>query len=537
MMHSQGTEEVYETGPSSPLPVGRRRTSTSASSEADEGFVFSGDIETASLVPSLLAAQRVFGPASQRGGTAASSGSGSGGGKAARRGSLITSSSLSFDEIGAAAETPLQTLRRLLFETKDLVDDLLRDAPPAAENLVTSDIHQLRKTAAKVDDAAKRLDRNNAPTSALQRDHDLALLHQHIENARQGIVAHTAPQHQHPAAPRSYAAALSPKANPTSPAVSPIPASMTVGAPLSVQTDAQQQQATTNSALQYDLYFQSGPSTSNMLFADDLLHIEQRISALERLVGNSAAPSSTSLLDDIQELDSTLTLLTTPHALARLSRRIQTITSQIDRTIRLRRRILAKHQRLRDNTSSSSSDEAPSDPEDDDADYSLEKEGGSSSPTKESAVTQLIDLELSSRRAEDEKRVGYLFSTLTDRLDPLSNTIPDLLTRLKGLALLNAEISAGTVRETVAGVEKEQGGVVLEKLESVRDGMGRCRAGIREGAKEGAGRFDEMEKRVRELVQVIEERFGGRPMKGAVGVPVVVQPVVDAMGGGDTNGN
>ncbi|KAJ3020789.1 UNVERIFIED_CONTAM: hypothetical protein HDU68_009967 [Siphonaria sp. JEL0065] len=570
MIRSQATEDNFEAGPSSPPPTGKRRMSHSSSVgsdfDDDNVNVFFGsasattEIVTEPLVASVALAQRIF--------AAPSSASASVTGKGAVRSSegRGVSSSVRDEETRAdettlangasvADETPFATLRRLLFETRSLVAELVDSGPssnPAANHATT---HSLRVTAKKVDAALAQLanqsNSSNPKESSLAIAENTNALRAHIEHAKLGRAVAAKPR-SYAGAVSSYASAVvspitSPRLNPTAiPFIpSPIHHQQQVQAPPQLQQVQQQYPPlpATSSSIQYDLYYQpptssssSTTATNNIIFADDILDIERRIASLERLVGNTASSSSssnsvttTSILDDIQDLDSTLTLLTTPHALARLSRRIQTISGQIDRTVRLRRRIIAQQQKQRrrvtgggDSSFSDYSDDDEDEVDDDEHDL----DPNNTNQPKESAVNQLIEHEMESRRAEDERRAGYLFNALSDRLDPLSSTIPSLLARLKGLKILNSEISGTTVRETMNEVENEQNGLILQKFDKVRNGMGRIRVQMRQGAKEGARRFEEIEKQVSELVVAIEARFGGEHQRGLkrTSVPPAVPP-------------
>ncbi|KAJ3073934.1 hypothetical protein HDU99_001822, partial [Rhizoclosmatium hyalinum] len=472
LVRSQATEEVYETGPTSPAQSKRRGSQTSIISDSgDNGDMGPGEfggapeIDAGSLVPSAAQAARLFASASAS--KAGSSGAARGtrvGVARTVRGDTVPQGPLDQQQqqqqqlpTDTSSETPLQTLRRLLFETRELVGELLEAPPPAAQDAsLVAAVRQtpanaLRLTAANVDRNIALLSAQHTDEggSQLNQAEKLKALQTHINNAKENRlpIRSSATPNRSYAGAVSYASAVlgaassqtSPKQIPTSPRVSTVgmnslsmsgafsplaqpsvmsptspssSASPPVASPPRISPPTAGIPAPVSSSIQYDLYYQTGANPSNstasnsIVFADDVLDIERRIGALERLVGNSAAGStaSSSLLDDIQDLDSTLTLLTTPHALARLSRRIQTITSQIDRTVRLRRRIMAQQQKQRRKFTSLNDDpSSSSDPDNDD-----ETDPTASSPdqpaTTESAVNQLIELEMESRRAEDERR-------------------------------------------------------------------------------------------------------------------------------------
>ncbi|KAJ3135784.1 hypothetical protein HK100_002329 [Physocladia obscura] len=570
------------------------------------------DIVRQPLVPSAAEAQRLFGPARQSNSTA----SANAGAVFPFAGSAAFTFSLpalhrrdnhhraeqqqqqqqptapEVAPVKESVETPLQTLRRLLFETKELVNDLLDtgatsastppqppqqqpSSPPtrrltaqsatsiSASTTATSTstptpATTLHETAARVDrqlaflmaNSAAAADDATLPQSQLAKHELLAALLANLRNAKLNAQPTSANSVPSPRSYPSYASAVvrSPPlvnnniniASNNNPFAQPhlggqIAASVFSSAQLaSLSTPADSQ------SLQYDIYYQTTPNGPGVgidtVFSDDFFEIERRVAVLERVVGSSAASSALlsfessanasslsssssstqqqhqqSLLDEIAELDSTLTLLTTPHALARLSRRVQTITGQIERTVNLRRRIISDQQKLLKRRARLDSRTIFDSDTDDESDEETLEEKRNPAPRGEAAVNELVEHEMEQRRAEDERRVGYLFSTLTDRLDPMASTIPLLAQRLKGLKLLNAEISGTAVRETLTQVETEQDGLISEKFEKVNHAMAKIRVSIRQGAKIGYKRFEGIERGVHELVNVIDERFGVIP--------------------------
>ncbi|KAJ3210607.1 hypothetical protein HDU83_003865 [Entophlyctis luteolus] len=639
MIRPPTTEITFEAGPETPLPTGRIRRRRRRSSysfvgsprgdgdssghddddDADDGDfndgnsehrnVFGGaaDIVTQPLIPTMAQVQRIFGGVTSQVHPAVATPvlrprqlKGENADSAAGAFSATSIPAMNAGSAGTVGtETPLQTLRRLLFETKELVSDILAATPPApppAASIAskynrTTPASVLEATAARVETQLELLhaQQTNLEGTSLAQAEALRALKTHITHAKENRLPpprqHMAPSDLHPQ--RSYAAVaahrtqqghaqsahpsssslLSPStpASPGASPLSPLTAFPHSNAPPHVRAPSLSTISTTaapqpiTNTLQYDLYYQANPSGagigSSTLFADDFFEIERRVAVLERLVGlNGTTTASTTgaasndttaalalsqsasttqaqlqlpfggqtILDEISDLDSTLTLLTTPHALARLSRRIQTMTSQMQRTVNLRRRIIAdqeKQERRRARLSSSLSmfdSSSASDSEDRDSNASSEDDGGGgvrkeSTPRGDAAVAALVDHEMEQRRAEDEKRVGYLFSTLNDRLDPMAATIPLLLQRLKGLKILNSEISGTTVRETLNEIENEQAGVIGEKVEKVKNGIARIRVNIRQGAKIAHKRFEGIEKGVNELVNVIDVKFGSIP--------------------------
>ncbi|KAJ3266522.1 hypothetical protein HDU77_000623 [Chytriomyces hyalinus] len=547
-IRSQASEQVYETPDAVAVEVGYQHEDVSVQ-PVDEM------IETSTVIPSKAAVQRLFGKsasatsasiATQR--TSRRTG--------ARPSAAVVQSALEHHSRANQSqsvsvpgdrttdlETPLQTLRRLIFETRQLTEDLLDSSSAsgvsvsAANVLPTPPSSRLIDTAKTIESSLAiltnplALSQGNADGNLLTNQPSI-LQQTEMYNALANNIIHakeraaTAGRSASP--PRSYAAAVlhtaapSPKVPATPmPAASPKLLPTTFASPRgSASSLAYQPSPPTragsmdnsgppilpsapasniwSNSIQYDLYFQS----ANASFGDEILELERKIGALERLVGGTAAgisDGSVSLLDEISDLDSTLTLLTTPHALARLSRRIQTISGQLERTVTLRRRIIAERQRANRRSYRSDLDDFDSGDENNEEGHP----GGEAA-----AVNELVEVEMEARRAEDERKVGYLFGCLGDRLDPMAATIPVLLARLKGLKLLNAEISSQTVREAISEIEEEQNTVLVERFARVKEGMSRVRTGIRKGARSGVERFEIVEKGVRELVEKVEEVCG-----------------------------
>ncbi|KAI8616698.1 hypothetical protein BC830DRAFT_1116979, partial [Chytriomyces sp. MP71] len=586
-VRSQATEEVYETA--DPAPLVTRVEVDAALEETGLGALSVDGIDATPLLAMPAShKQRIFG-ANSSVSVAEKTSSNSSAARFKRRPNasvvreaLDHHSRSNMNGQGQGSdhlETPLQTLRRLIFETRELTEDML-DAqhsgpiPSIADSLPPPPSDELLSTARELETSLALLSNplalsggggsainNPHASSALQQTEIFAALAANIQHAKERQTRNVSP-------PRSYAAAAaihshsssshhahlpgaaSPNKVPGTPmgigpqtaAVSPSMTAMGLGtSPRASASQMVVAGSATGSAfpmpspvmragsiesigsnvgihgqnalpstpapsiwsnsIQYDLYFQPGNTT----FGDDVLELERRIGALERLVGGTAtgvSDGSTSLLDEITELDATLTLLTTPHALARLSRRIQTISGQLERTVTLRRRIIQERQRANRRSYLSATSDFDDNSSDSDANGAGD-EGG-----EEEAVNELVEAEMEARRAEDERKVGWLFGCLGDRLDPMATTIPVLLARLKGLKLLNAEVSSQTVREAMAEIENEQNGIIVERFTRVKEGLARIRTGIRKGARGGVERFEGVEKGVRELIEKVEEVCG-----------------------------
>ncbi|KAL0080124.1 hypothetical protein J3Q64DRAFT_1810248 [Phycomyces blakesleeanus] len=176
--------------------------------------------------------------------------------------------------------------------------------------------------------------------------------------------------------------------------------------------------------------------------------IDERIAKIEKLVGTSAGqgpedmPSglaSTTLINSMAKLEQQITILAQPRQLEMVARRIKVLNSELDRLNELK-------SGRKENTSS--------------LNFSLH-------PTSTTAGVQSATTSAEGQNKEAagglsneaEEKVNHLFATM-EKIDPLLNLTPALLTRLKALQGLHTE--ASTFGRSVKVISDEQSQMTQE---------------------------------------------------------------------------
>ncbi|KAI9258822.1 Dynamitin-domain-containing protein [Phascolomyces articulosus] len=192
--------------------------------------------------------------------------------------------------------------------------------------------------------------------------------------------------------------------------------------------------------LTYELYYT--PETAKIHKESKVADIDERIAKLESLVGSSSGhglddlpPSlaTASLIGSVSKLEQQITILAQPRQLETVARRVKVLISELDRLNELKsgRKDLSLGFGLSSNTS-------------------LPGTAGSGGSTSNSANENKEGQGLSS---DAEEKVNHLFSSM-EKIDPLLNLTPALLTRLKALQSLHTE--AATFGRSVKAISEEQ---------------------------------------------------------------------------------
>ncbi|KAI9243527.1 Dynamitin-domain-containing protein [Sporodiniella umbellata] len=178
----------------------------------------------------------------------------------------------------------------------------------------------------------------------------------------------------------------------------------------------------------YELFYT--PEISKLQKESSLSDIDDRIAKIEKLIGSSsgqtvedlpASLSSTSLIHSLTKLEQQIVLLAQPRQLEMVARRVKVLNSDLDRLNEL------KAGRK---------------------DMSL---GFNLSSALTGAAHNAVDTKDNSN--DTETKINQLFSTL-EKIDPLLNLTPALLTRLKALQGLHAE--AATFGQSIKVISEEQ---------------------------------------------------------------------------------
>ncbi|KAI8145764.1 Dynamitin-domain-containing protein [Fennellomyces sp. T-0311] len=191
--------------------------------------------------------------------------------------------------------------------------------------------------------------------------------------------------------------------------------------------------------LTYELFYT--PETAKMHKESKVSDIDERIAKLESLVGSSSGrglddlPSTlatTSLIGSLSKLEQQITILAQPRQLETVARRVKVLIGELDRLNELKsgRKELSLGFGLANNTSLPSTAGAP----------------GTPNAANENKESQGLSSDV-------EEKVKHLFASM-EKVDPLLNLTPALLTRLKALQGLHTE--AATFGRSVKAISEEQ---------------------------------------------------------------------------------
>ncbi|ORE10701.1 hypothetical protein BCV72DRAFT_9417 [Rhizopus microsporus var. microsporus] len=180
----------------------------------------------------------------------------------------------------------------------------------------------------------------------------------------------------------------------------------------------------------YELYYT--PEVSKMTKENKLSDIDERIARIEKLIGSSAGQtledlpaslSSSSLVSSLAKLEQQVVLLAQPRQLEMVARRVKVLNSDLDRL----NEIKASRKDISNTL------------------------GFSFSTVNNPANVSANDIK--DNLNDTETKINQLFTTM-EKIDPLLNLTPALLTRLKALQTLHAD--ATTFGQSIKVISEEQ---------------------------------------------------------------------------------
>ncbi|CAO3660970.1 unnamed protein product [Rhizopus stolonifer] len=302
-------------------------------------------------------------------------------------------------------ETPLQKLRRLMFEVQELNEEIEKSKEPVDEKEtisqsdVLSQIVYLQSDLVKMNQQIGDVDEEQQTNYTRQIDEAKSLIKQ-LEAYKN----------------------IKPE----------LPAPTTDGVAIS---DSKTDMVT------YELFYT--PEMSKMQKESKLSDIDDRIAKIEKLIGSSsghtvedlpASLSSSSLINSLSKLEQQIVLLAQPRQLEVVARRVKVLNSDLDRLNELKagRKDLSLGFNLSSTLNNSTN--------------------ASGNDNKDNSN-------------DTEAKINQLFATL-EKVDPLLNLTPALLTRLKALQNLHAD--AATFGQSIKVISEEQTRMT-DELKSLTD--------------------------------------------------------------------
>ncbi|KAK4520403.1 retrograde regulation protein 2 [Mucor velutinosus] len=296
-------------------------------------------------------------------------------------------------------ETPLQKLRRLMYEVQELNDEMEKAKEPAdaKETISQSDI--LSQIAYLQSDLV-RMNQQIGDDGLSQKSN----YGKSIEDAKSLIK-------QLEAFKNIPATTASDKKEESDTAVS--------------------EKSDKNDMVTYELFYT--PETAKMQKESKLSDIDERIAKIEKLVGSNAGQAldelpqnlaSTSLVNSLSKLEQQVLVLAQPRQLEMVARRVKVLNSDLDRLNELKS--------SRKDTSSLG--------------FGL---SSAINPQNTPSANEAANKDSN----DNEAKINKLFATL-EKVDPLLNLTPALLTRLKALQTLHTE--AASFGKSVKVISEEQ---------------------------------------------------------------------------------
>ncbi|KAL1929487.1 hypothetical protein VTP01DRAFT_1625 [Rhizomucor pusillus] len=193
----------------------------------------------------------------------------------------------------------------------------------------------------------------------------------------------------------------------------------------------------------YELYYT--PETAKLRKESKLTDIDERIAKLESLIGTSSGHSldglpptlaTSSVVGALTKLEQQITILAQPRQLETVARRLKILISELDKL-----------------------NELKSGRKDNSLGFGFSSNIGSSLSTAAGMATTSVKAGGSEEKpnagvsTDTEEKVNQLFTTM-EKVDPLLNLTPALLTRLKALQGLHSE--AATFSQSVKVISEEQ---------------------------------------------------------------------------------
>ncbi|KAG1464555.1 hypothetical protein G6F56_005060 [Rhizopus delemar] len=334
-------------------------------------------------------------------------------------------------------ETPLQKLRRLMFEVQELNEEIEKSKEPVDEKEtvsqsdVLSQIVYLQSDLVKMNQQIGDVDEEQRTNYTRQIDEAKSLIKQ-LEAYKN----------------------IKPE----------LPAPTTDGVAVSgSKTDM----------VTYELFYT--PEMSKMQKESKLSDIDDRIAKIEKLIGSSsghtvedlpASLSSSSLINSLSKLEQQIVLLAQPRQLEMVARRVKVLNSDLDRLNELKAG--RKDLSLGFNLSSTLNN-----------------------PTNASGHDN------KDNSNDTETKINQLFATL-EKVDPLLNLTPALLTRLKALQNLHAD--AATFGQSIKVISEEQTRMT-DELKSLTDTCEQLNASLKLNEEAIDGNIKIIDTRMTDIIQ------------------------------------
>ncbi|KAF9439132.1 Dynactin subunit 2 [Entomortierella beljakovae] len=318
-------------------------------------------------------------------------------------------------------ETPLQKLRRLMFEVKELEKEAELNGKAGTE-LIAGEVSHM-----------------DLLSHVKSLEHDLTEIGQTLgDGTASGVLSNEGLIKQTDAGKRLMQQLQAMKVSATSDSSTEV-ASEPAKAPAEIVSDGK--------TVTYELYY--SPENAKLHTATKAAELAERIAVLERAVGSTPMQSGASLVGTVEKLEHYMVVLGQPRQLEQLSRRLKTVTTELERVQELQ--------------------------------------------AKESAATGIT--------AETESRVNTLFE-LVDKIDPLVSLAPVLVTRLKGLKSLHAE--AAIFSDSIKMISSEQ-----SKISEELKGLNTVSSKLQESLTENDGAIQKnielIDGRITQLIERVQK--------------------------------
>ncbi|CEG62995.1 hypothetical protein RMATCC62417_00213 [Rhizopus microsporus] len=291
-------------------------------------------------------------------------------------------------------ETPLQKLRRLMYEVQELNEEIEKAKEPV--------------------DTKEPISQSDILSQIAYLQTDLVRLSQNVNDADEDQPNYTKSIDEAKSLIKQLEAYKNISTNPA-----PSPDSDTAVVPKG-KADM----------VTYELYYT--PEVSKITKESKLSDIDERIARIEKLIGSSAGQaledlpaslSSSSLVNSLAKLEQQVVLLAQPRQLEMVARRVKVLNSDLERL----NEIKASRKDISNTL------------------------GFSLSTMNNSANASANDNKDNSN--DTETKINQLFTTM-EKIDPLLNLTPALLTRLKALQTLHAD--AATFGQSIKVISEEQ---------------------------------------------------------------------------------
>ncbi|KAI8970972.1 Dynamitin-domain-containing protein [Pilobolus umbonatus] len=231
-----------------------------------------------------------------------------------------------------------------------------------------------------------------------------------------------------------------------------------------------------NDMVTYELYYT--PEAAKMQKETKLSDIDERIAKLEKLIGSSAGQAledlpahlaSSSLINSLSKLEQQISVLAQPRQLEMVVRRVKLLNSDLDRLNELK---------------------------------SGRKENISAfgfGSTQNAAINESANKEVNVN--DSETKINQLFDTL-EKVDPLLNLTPVLLTRLKALQGLHSE--AASFAQSVKVISEEQTRI-SDELKSLKATCDLLNTSLKDNDESVTSNISIIDTRITDLVQRISD--------------------------------